>query len=136
MKNTNDISYVLRLLPGSDLRLSIENFVKEHKIAAGWIVTCVGSLSGWSIRFANQKNSVAAVGHFEIISLAGTLSLDGCHLHISIADEAGKLIGSHLVHGCKIYTTAEIVLVQSANYVFTREQDDSTGWKELIVRKK
>jgi len=136
MKNINDISYVLRLLPGRDLRLSIENFVKEHKIAAGWIATCVGSLSAWSIRFANQKNSVGAVGHFEIISLTGTLSFNGCHLHISIADGAGKVVGGHLVHGCKIYTTAEIILVQSANYVFAREQDDSTGWKELIVRKK
>ncbi|KAA9037697.1 DNA-binding protein [Ginsengibacter hankyongi] len=136
MKNTNDISYVLRLLPDSDLRLSIENFVKEHKIAAGWIATCVGSLSAWSIRFANQKNSAAAVGHFEIISPTGTLSLNCCHLHISIADRAGNVIGGHLVHGCKIYTTAEIILVQSARYVSTREQDDSTGWKELIVRKK
>lgn len=136
MKNKNDISYVLRLLPGSDLRLSVENFVNEQKIAAAWIAACVGSLSAWSVRFANQKNSAAAVGHFEIISLAGTLSLNGCHLHISIADKEGNVIGGHLVHGCKIYTTAEIVLVESARYVFTREQDDGTGWKELIVRRK
>jgi uncharacterized protein len=136
MKNTNDISHVLRLLPGNDLRLSIENFVNENEITAGWIVTCVGSLTTYSIRFAKKKNSSNGNGYFEIVSLAGTLSVNGCHLHISIAGETGKVIGGHLMHGCKIYTTAEIVLVESGKYIFTREKDDDTGWKELKVKKK
>src|ERR1019366_9416851 len=133
MENTNDISHILRLLPGDDLRLSIENFVNEHAIEAGWMVTCVGSLTAYSIRFANQKNSSNGNGYFEIVSLTGTLSVNGCHLHISIADETGKAIGGHLMHVCKIYTTAEIVLVESGKYIFTREKDDDTGWKELQV---
>lgn len=53
MENVNDSPHVLRLLPGNDLRLSLENFVNENKIEAGWIVTCVGSLTSYSIRFAN-----------------------------------------------------------------------------------
>ena len=136
MENTNDISYVLRLLPGGDLRLSVENFVNENKIEAGWIVTCAGSLTTYSIRFANQKNPSDGNGYFEIVSLTGTLSVNGCHLHISIADDKGKTIGGHLLHGCKTYTTAEIVLVKSGAYIFTRQKDDDTGWKELQVKKK
>ena len=136
MENTNDISHILRLLPGDDLRLSIENFVNEHAIEAGWMVTCVGSLTTYSIRFANQKNSSNGNGYFEIVSLTGTVSVNGCHLHISIADDKGKTIGGHLLHGCVIYTTAEIVLVNSATYIFTREKDDNTGWNELHVKKK
>ena len=136
MKNANDISYVLRLLPGSDLRLSIESFVNENKIEAGWIVTCAGSLIAYSIRFANQKNPSNGNGYSEIVSLTGTVSINGCHLHISIADEKGKTIGGHLLHGCKIYTTAEIVLVKSGSCIFSREKDDNTGWKELQVKKR
>ena|SRR5664280_1545038 len=136
MENTNDISHILRLLPGSDLRLSIENFVNEHTIEAGWIVTCVGSLTAYSIRFANQNKSSNGNGYFEIVSLTGTVSVNSCHLHISIADDKGKTIGGHLLHGCVIYTTAEIVVVKSGSYIFIREKDDNTGWNELHVKKK
>ena len=136
MKNTNDISYVLRLLPGNDLRLSIENFVKENKIEAGWIVTCVGSLTTYSIRFANQNKPKTSDGFFEIVSLSGTVSVNGCHLHISIADDKGTTIGGHLLNGCIIYTTAEIVLTESAKFIFNREKDEATGWKELHVNQK
>lgn len=136
MKNTNDISHVLRLLPGNDLRLAIEKFVNENKIEAGWIVTCVGSLTEYSIRFANQKKAANDNGYFEIVNLIGTVSVNGCHLHICIANNKGKTIGGHLMYGCKIYTTAEIVLVESGNYIFTREKDDDTNWKELHIAKK
>lgn len=136
MNNTNDISYALRLMPGDDMRLSIERFVNENKIEAGWIVTCVGSLTTYSIRLANQKNPVASDGFFEIISLSGTVSVNGCHLHIGIADDKGITIGGHLLKGCIIYTTAEIVLTESGKYVFNREIDEATGWKELQLKQR
>lgn len=41
-----------------------------------------------------------------------------------------------LFPGCKIYTTAEIVLVESGKYVFTREKDGSTSWEELQMATK
>ena len=102
MKNTNDVSYVLRLMPGEDLRVSIKNFVIKYKIEAGWIVTCVGSLVCYNIRFANQHTSASSKGHFEVINLSGTVSVNGCHLHISIADDKGTTIGGHLLNGCII----------------------------------
>src|SRR5664279_2062789 len=136
MKNTNDVSYVLRLLQGADLRLSVEKFVTENEIKAGWIVTCVGSLTTYSIRFANQKDPVTSDGFFEIVSLSGTVSVNGCHLHISIADDKGTTIGGHLVNGCIIYTTAEIVVTESARYIFAREKDNTTGFKELHINQK
>lgn len=136
MKNTSDISHALRLSPGSDLRLSIEKFVIENEIEAGWIVACVGSLTTYSIRFANRNESAIANGHFEILNLTGTVSLNGCHLHITIADDKGTTIGGHLLNGCIIYTTAEIVLTESARYIFARKKDNTTGWKELNINKK
>jgi hypothetical protein len=127
-------TYALRLKPGDDLRESIEGLVKKKNIQAGWIVTCLGSLTSYTIRFAYQEEGSQGSGHFEIIVLTGTLSVHGCHLHICVSDNEGKMTGGHLLAGCKIFTTAEIVLQASNEYVFTREKDGSTDWKELQVR--
>jgi len=68
--------------------------------------------------------------------LIGTLSAGGMHLHISISDSVGKVLGGHLLEGCMIHTTAEIVLLESLDLKFTREEDAQTGYKELRVSKR
>src|SRR6187200_2344706 len=112
--------YVFRLKPGEDLRKSIEAIVKEKNIEAGWINTCVGSLTDYTIRFANQQQGTHGSGHFEIVSLTGTVSVNGSHLHISISDSTGKTIGGHLLEGCIVYTTAEIIIGESKTMLFKR----------------
>ena len=96
-------AYAIRLKPGTDLRRSIQSFVNENKLHAAWIVTCAGSLTNYNIRFANQQSGASGSGHFEIVSLGGTLSDNGSHIHISISDSTGKTIGGHLQEGCIIY---------------------------------
>jgi uncharacterized protein len=125
----------LRLHPGQDLRQQLEAFVKEKRIRAGFIITGVGSLRRASIRLADQPSATAFDDKFEIVSLVGTLGQDGVHLHISISDKTGKTIGGHLVEGCLIYTTAEIVIGDASGLRFTREQDKETGYKELRIRR-
>jgi uncharacterized protein len=124
-----------RLKPGEDLKEGIEKMVKGSRISAGWIATCVGSLTHYCIRFANEPEGRSGSGHFEIVSLSGTVSIHGSHLHISIGDHEGKTTGGHLLKGCKIYTTAEIVLQVSDEYEFLRVKDGTTGWMELFVKK-
>lgn len=130
---TNHIAF--RLKPGNDLKLAIDSVVKAEKINAGWIVTSVGSLTNYSIRFANQPNGSMGAGHFEIVSLVGTLSTEGSHIHLSIADSTGKTIGGHLLEGCTIYTTAEIVIAKTNEMHFNRVEDGTTPWKELQIEK-
>ena len=136
MKQETISTYVVRLKPGEDLKEGIEKLVKEKKIQAGWVATCVGSLTDYAIRFANQPVESRGAGHFEIVSLTGTVSSNGSHLHLSISDSSGHTIGGHLAPGCKIYTTAEIVLQATDKYEFTREKDGSTPWEELQVKEK
>jgi predicted DNA-binding protein with PD1-like motif len=126
--------HAFRLKPGEDLKLAIDSFVKEKQIRAGWISTCVGSLTDYQIRFANQEKGYSDKGHFEIVSLVGTVSINGSHLHISISDSTGKTMGGHLLEGCKIYTTAEIVITSSDTFEFLRAKDGSTPWNELQVQ--
>ena len=129
-------AYAIRLKPGEDLRKSIQKFVDAKQIEAGWIASCAGSLTSYQIRFANMPEGSRASGHFEIVSLSGTLSTNGSHLHISVSDNTGETIGGHLMDDCIIYTTAEIVIQSSSNLLFTREKDGTTEWKELQVKEK
>jgi uncharacterized protein len=124
----------LRLKPGQDLRKQIESFAKEKRIRAGFVITAVGSLNEASIRLADQPSPTNFAGKFEIVSLVGTLGQDGVHLHISISDSSGKTIGGHLVDGCLIYTTAEIVFGDAEGLTFAREKDPETGYRELRIR--
>lgn len=126
--------HVLRLKPHDDLRLALENYARNHHLRAGFIVTAVGSLESAKLRLANQKDSTSFSGKFEIVSLVGTLSPDGPHLHISLADETGRTIGGHLVEGCSIYTTAEIVIGETTDLQFSRPLDPQTGFNELMIQ--
>ena len=85
------------------------------------------------IRFAEAENGTVIEEKLEILSLSGTLSRHGCHLHITVADAAGKVLGGHLLDGSKVYTTAELVLGEVPGKVFRREQNAETGWLELNI---
>ncbi len=135
MQNAGLAVHAIRLKPGEDLRNAIQKYVNDNRINAGWISTCAGSLTNYNIRFANKQEGVKDSGHFEIVSLTGTLSVNGSHIHISISDSTGKTIGGHLLEGCIIYTTAEIVIGESKNIVFKREKDGTTPWEELQIKK-
>jgi hypothetical protein len=49
-------------------------------------------------------------GAFEIVAVTATLSQDGSHLHLAVADHQGRTVGGHLAEGCTVRTTAEVVL--------------------------
>ncbi len=126
-------AYPFRLKPGQDLKQEIQKLVTEQQIAAGWISTCVGSLTQYNLRFANQPQGSTGSGHFEIVSLTGTVSVNGSHLHLSVSDSTGSTTGGHLMDGCTVYTTAEIVILSSSRFVFKRAKDGTTPWEELQV---
>ena len=126
-------NYTFRLTPGQDLFDSIQAFVMEKHVQAGCILSGVGSLQHAAIRLADRDHNSEFDGPFEIVSLIGTLSIHGSHLHISIADEEGRTIGGHFESGCKIYTTAEIVIAAFDDVVYKRELALDSGYEELII---
>jgi uncharacterized protein len=126
--------HAFRLRPGQDLQAELQAFVQREQIQAGWIMTCVGSLTSFHLRLANQTTGHEGQGHFEIMSLVGTLSVHGNHLHLCVSDETGQTVGGHLLPGNRIYTTAELVIGTTEHLTFTREHDGSTPYLELQVR--
>jgi predicted DNA-binding protein with PD1-like motif len=130
--NTMEV-YSFRLSPGQDLKKELDAFAREKNLQAAFIITCVGSLRKAVIRLADQPEATIREQKFEIVSLVGTLSPDGSHLHISLSDSTGATFGGHLMNGCEIYTTAEIVIGEAKNLQFRRELDPQTTYKELKV---
>jgi len=124
----------LRLSPGMDLRLALERQAKRPPSCALAVVTCCGSLDGARLRPAAETDVLRIDGPLEILSLAGTLSLSGVHLHVSVGDGQGNVFGGHLLPGCRIRTTAEIALVALPGLTFRRAQDARTGCRELLIR--
>lgn len=136
--------HTLRIKPGNDLKNEIEEFVEANNIQAGFIVTCVGGANCAVLRSADiesgkpSKQDVLTFtgpneNNFEITSLVGTVSVNGVHIHMSIADREGKSFGGHLKEGTIIHPTAEVVIGEDEQAVYTRELDEETGFLELLV---
>ena len=126
-------NYTFRLKPGQDLFDSIEASVHEKRIGAGCVLSGVGSLAHARLRLADRDSYSEYNGSFEIVSITGTVSVHGSHLHIAISDGDGKTIGGHLESGCKIYTTAEIMIAVFNDVIYRREFIEDSGYDELAV---
>jgi predicted DNA-binding protein with PD1-like motif len=123
----------LRLPPGADLRQALEAWMGEQQEQAACVFSAVGSLSVAQLRFAGAAEATVIHGGLEILSLAGTLSPDGAHLHIAVADRQGSVIGGHLCVGSLVRTTAELVIGLLPDWRFSRELDPATGYAELQI---
>jgi predicted DNA-binding protein with PD1-like motif len=122
-----------RLVPGNDLKEALEDAARGAALEGGFVVSGIGSLATASVRFAGERSSTVLQGPFEILTLQGSLSPDGSHLHIAIADAHGNVRGGHVASGCTVYTTAEILVARVPGFRFSRELDGATGHRELRV---
>lgn len=139
MPASNPQPLVLRLTPGEDLcsalTAAFAQLQTEQNAQAACIISAVGSLSRAVLRYAAEPGGTVLAEALELITLSGTLSADGAHLHASVADARGAVRGGHVMPGCIVRTTAEIVLAPLPGWEFTRAQDAQTGFKELVVRR-
>jgi predicted DNA-binding protein with PD1-like motif len=123
----------LQLQPGADLRRVMEAWIAEQQEQAGCVINAVGSLSVAQLRLAGATEEMAIHGDLEILSLSGTLSPDGVHLHIAISGSSGAVIGGHLCVGSLVRTTAELVIGLLPEWQFSRKLDLTTGYPELRI---
>lgn len=126
-------AFAFRLPPGADLKRELLAVAQARGWQAAAVLTCVGSLSAYCLRFADRREGVTRVGAFEIVSLVGTLSATAAHLHIGLADADGTIVGGHILDGCIVRTTAELVVAELPALAFRREPDAATGYDELTV---
>ena len=127
-------THAIRLIYGMDLKEEIEKCTIENNISAGCILSAVGCLNKLVLRTAGAKSVEEIEDDFEIVSATGTISPDGCHIHISVSDDKLQTYGGHLKNGCIVNTTVELILLELDEYNFTREMDEKTGYKELVIK--
>jgi predicted DNA-binding protein with PD1-like motif len=123
----------LRLSPGDDLRAALQAEVAARSCHAGFVISGIGSLAAARLRLAGAIEPATMRGDLEILTLAGTIAMDGSHLHISIADASGRVLAGHVAQGCVVRTTAEVLLVLLPDWQFSREVDAVTGFAELAI---
>ncbi|WP_425559262.1 PCC domain-containing protein [Kistimonas scapharcae] len=61
------------------------------------------------------------------------LTSDGSHIHISLSDQKGHVVGGHLKPGAIVHTTAEVALMPMTDVRVTREHCPLSGYRELVV---
>lgn len=120
----------LRLNPGDDLRGALE--AGRH---TGFVVAGIGSLSVAQLRFAGDPGPTRLDGPLEVLTLSGSLTPDGAHLHASVADAQGRVRGGHVCAGCTVRTTAELLVAPLPAGTLARAFDAATGYPELAVRR-
>ena len=128
-------THCIRLRRGEDLMLSIKALCAEKHIRAGVVLSAVGCISQGKVRDASGVTIREISDHCEIVSLNGTVSETRCHLHIALSREDLSTIGGHLVSGCIINTTCELVIAELPGVAYGVEFDEETGYDELIFMK-
>lgn len=108
---------------------------REESIAAGVVLSAVGCVSRAVLRDASGVTVRTVDEPCEIVSLNGTVSAVRCHLHLALSKEDLSTVGGHLIPGCIINTTCELVLARLDGWRFGVEQDAQTGYDELVFHR-
>lgn len=128
-------AWPLRLGPGADLRGALDAALAERGLQAAFVLAGIGSLSLTRLRLAGAAEAMEIAGDVELLSLSGSLSPQGSHLHASVADARGRVWGGHVAPGCHVRTTAELLLQPLPDWCFERTLDPATGYAELQIRR-
>ena len=99
----------LKLAPGSDLRLSLEDLARREGIQ-GFVLSVVGNLTRAAFQCPGQSEPTVLEGDLEVITLNGTLNPDSVHLHLSLSDGACQVWGGHLEPGTIVQKGADLLI--------------------------
>lgn len=126
-----------KLHPNQLLKEGMEQIILQENIKAGVLWSLVGSLDNAVLGMPVFQNGLQVIkewkGPFEIVSGTGTISKEGCHIHVSLADREGHVIGGHLKEGCRVKYLAEIVIGVFEDLVYKRPFNEESGYSELEI---
>ena len=123
----------LRLHPGDDLKQALESWLELPAGGSGWVVSGIGSLTVAQLRLAGRTEPSVFDRDLEILTLQGSLCRSGSHIHITVADAYGAVLGGHLCEGSVVRTTAEVLVARLPQWQLQRAVDPTTGYRELEI---
>ncbi len=121
-----------RLDKGLDLAEQITNLASTAGIETA-AFTAIGALSRAELSYYNQEKKEYQnfrVDHpVELVSCLGDISIRDSrpfvHVHASLADSKGNMVGGHLIRG-EVFA-AELYLIDLSGEKLVREHDPETG---------
>lgn len=99
----------LHLDAGSDVRQSLEALARQEG-GQGFVLSVVGNLSAAVFQCPGKAEPTRLRGELEIITLSGTLSPEGVHLHLSFSDGDCRVWGGHLEPGTLVLRGADLLV--------------------------
>ena len=99
----------LQLKPGQDLHSALSELAAQQQLS-GFVLGVVGNLSQATFSCPGQQQPTQMRGELEVITLNGTFSPDGVHLHLSLSDGACQVWGGHLEPGTIVLKGAQLLL--------------------------
>ena len=124
-----------RLRRGDDLLQSLQAIAREENLRAAVVLSGVGCVLRAQVRDADGRSVRALEEPCEIVALQGTVSAARCHVHIALSRQGMAVVGGHLMPGCIINTTCELVLLELEGWRYGVEQDPETGYDEILFEK-
>ena len=122
----------LKLAPGSDLRLSLEELAQRDGVS-GFVLGVVGNLTKASFQCPGQAEPTVLEGDLEVITLNGTFSPEGVHLHLSLSDGACQVWGGHLEPGTIVQKGVDLLVGVLKQHEVTPARQTSEPRLEIAV---
>ena len=142
---------ISRIKTGSDLFLSLQKIVDKSGIRSAVILSGVGLLRKAKIRNCktlpedfpitdSNRSFNSFEAPLEILGLSGNVSISGesiivhAHLNLSYVDEEKiRVIGGHLIEGCKVFGFAEVFLLELPGIEMVINYDEETRTLQLFT---
>jgi len=120
-----------RLLENEDLLDSITKVADKTSIQTGFFFL-IGTLKKAKVGFFRdgRYETIKMNQPLEIVSCLGNISVKEnkifAHAHISVSDEKGRVFGGHVMPGCVIGATGELILIEAVGIKLLRRMDENT----------
>lgn len=138
----------LRLPPGADVYKTVEEVAKSEGITSGLILSGLGALRQVTLRNVRlfpeeypvqdrHRIYTPKAEPMELLALTGNISqienqiLIHAHAVVSSGLDNARAFGGHLLEGCIVFSTAEIVLCSIQGISMLRDMDPQTKMVQL-----
>jgi len=129
-----------RFFENEDLLRAVTQVATKARIHAGFFIL-IGTLKSAKLGFFREGRyeTIEMRQPLEIVSCVGNISMkEGkvfAHAHVAVSDEKGRAFGGHVMPGCIIGATGELILVETSGIGLLRKLDEKTKLSLLSFSK-
>lgn len=121
--------FVARFLEDEDLLETIALAAKQNDVSSGFF-SIIGTVKKAVLGYYKEGKylPIRKSGPLEIVSCTGNISVKEndelvVHAHIVVSDNGGTAFGGHVLPGCLVDATAEMILVKIESKTLKRKFD-------------